>query len=53
MKPVHFPRWPEVLGQAALSEPRKQSYAITLRWYLAFCRRDRAEVWAGRLRVES
>jgi hypothetical protein len=39
-----FPDWPEVLAHAALSPAHRESYAITLRWYLSFCRRGRVPV---------
>ena len=44
MKEIQFRQWPEVLAQADLSERQKASWAITLRWYLNFCRRGRAAV---------
>jgi len=44
MKEIHFPDWPQRLAQAALPEGQKQSFAITLRWYLSFCRRGRGGV---------
>jgi integron integrase len=39
-----FPDWPEVLAHAALSPTHREGYAITLRWYLSFCRRGRVPV---------
>jgi hypothetical protein len=44
MKEIDFPGWPERLAQAALPDRQKQSFAITLRWYLSFCRRSRVAV---------
>jgi hypothetical protein len=44
MRRIEFPSWPEVLGQAELSERVKHSFEITIRWYLSFCRQARAEV---------
>jgi Phage integrase, N-terminal SAM-like domain len=44
MRRIEFPSWPEVLGQAELPQRSKHSFEITLRWYLSFCRRARAEV---------
>jgi len=44
MKTFDFSLWPERLAQAALPERSKNSFAITIRWYLSFCRRGRASV---------
>ena len=44
MKTFDFSLWPERLAQAALPERSKTSFAITIRWYLSFCRRGRADV---------
>jgi len=44
MKEIQFRQWPEVLAQADLPERQKASWAITLRWFLNFCRRGRAGV---------
>lgn len=44
MKEIQFRQWPEVLAQANLPGRQKASWAITLRWYLNFCRRGRAGV---------
>ena len=44
MQAIHFPEWPSVLAQADLPNPAKHSFAITIRWYLSFCQRGRAEV---------
>jgi integrase len=41
---IHFPNWPEVLTASRLPGRVKHSYQITIRWYLGFCRRGRAEV---------
>ena len=39
-----FPDWTKALAQAPLSPAHRESYAITLRWYLSFCRRGRVPV---------
>ena len=44
MKEIQFRQWPEALAQTSLPERQKASWAITLRWYLNFCRRGRAAV---------
>jgi hypothetical protein len=44
MKVIDFPNWPEVLAQSELPPRVKHAFEITLRWYLSFCRRGRAEV---------
>jgi integrase len=44
MKKLHFPDWEEVLEQGELPRRLKISFRITIRWYLSFCRRARAEV---------
>ena len=44
MRRIEFPDWADVLGQAELSARAKHSFEITIRWYLSFCRRARAEV---------
>jgi integron integrase len=44
MKEVCFPNWAEALAQADVAARQKRSWAITLRWYLSFCRRGRAGV---------
>jgi len=44
MKVFDFSHWPERLAQAPLSDRNKHSFAITIRWYLSFCRRGRGEV---------
>ena len=44
MRRIEFPDWAEVLSHAALSQRAKHSFEITIRWYLSFCRRARAEV---------
>ena len=57
MKAFDFSHWPERLAQAPMPERNKDSFAITIRWFLSFCRRGRSEVshqsardfiaWAG------
>jgi integron integrase len=44
MQNVDFPEWPQRLAQAPLSDRQRSSHAITLRWYLSFCRRSRSGV---------
>ena len=44
MRMIHFPNWPEVLSASLLPGREKHSFEITIRWYLGFCRRGRAEV---------
>jgi len=44
MHRINFPEWREVLGQSEVPERVRRSYDITIRWYLSFCRRPRAEV---------
>jgi integron integrase len=44
MKEIDFPGWPQRLAHAALPDRQKQSFAVTLRWYLSFCRRSRGGV---------
>ena len=46
MREIHFAQWESVLGQFDLPERRKQSWIITIRWYLSFCRRGRSPVTA-------
>ncbi len=43
MKRLHFPRWREVLSaDSSVSVDRRASIEITIRWYLGWCRRNRA-----------
>jgi hypothetical protein len=49
MKEMRFEGWAQVLAQSQLPEKQKQSWEITLRWYLSFCRL----VWLSRLRRAS
>ncbi len=44
MEEVHFPDWQQWLERAELPERQRQSWAITVRWYLSFCRRGRGGV---------
>lgn len=44
MKPIQFPQWKEVLATAGLPQRQRRSFEITIRWYLSFCRRGRADV---------
>ena len=41
---LDFRDWPEVLATAVLPDRIRESYAITLRWYLSWCRRGRVAV---------
>jgi integron integrase len=44
MKAIQFADWAEVLARSTRPDKQKHSWEITLRWYLSFCRRGRAEV---------
>ncbi len=44
MNEIRFEGWAEVLARMELPQRQKQSWGITLRWYLSFCRRSRAGV---------
>src|SRR4029079_4205107 len=44
VRTIHFPNWPQVLSASPLPGRAKHSYEITIRWYLSFCRRGRAQV---------
>jgi hypothetical protein len=44
MREIEFGQWAEVLAHTDLPERQKASWAITLKWYLGFCRRARAGV---------
>ena len=39
MKTIHFPRWAEVLSASDLSPELRESYKVTIRWYLSWCHR--------------
>ena len=39
MKIIQFPRWAEVLGASDLPQKDRESYRVTLRWYLGWCHR--------------
>jgi integron integrase len=39
-KIIHFPRWLEVLDATNLSSELRESFKVTLRWYLAWCSRQ-------------
>jgi hypothetical protein len=41
MRELRFEGWQEALHGAELSARHKRSWAITVRWYLSFCRRGR------------
>jgi hypothetical protein len=46
MHKIDFPEWRAVLAQAELPGRLKRSFEITIRWYLSFCKRGRADVTA-------
>lgn len=40
MKTIKFPRWAEVLRASDLPKRDRESYQVTLRWYLSWCARN-------------
>jgi hypothetical protein len=42
--PVDFPQWAEHLAASDLPEPLRLDHAVTLRWYLGYCRRHRLSI---------
>jgi hypothetical protein len=44
MKALNFPDWREALANFQLPEQRRNSFAITIGWFLSFCRRGRGAV---------
>jgi integron integrase len=40
MKIIQFPRWAEVLGASDLPQFERESFKVTLRWYLGWCHRN-------------
>ncbi|MGP8054817.1 MAG: integron integrase [Limisphaerales bacterium] len=44
MQEIQFKEWAEALARMDLPQRQKESWTITLRWYLSFCRRSRAGV---------
>ncbi|MFO1477135.1 MAG: integron integrase [Verrucomicrobiota bacterium] len=44
MGEIRFGNWADVLEREDLSARQKASWAITIRWYLSFCKRSRVEV---------
>ena len=40
MKTIQFPRWAEVLQTSDLPEHERESFKVTLRWYLGWCHRN-------------
>ena len=44
MKVIQFPQWAEVLDGQELPKRLKQTFEITIRWFLNFCVRGRAQV---------
>ena len=39
-KIIRFPRWSEILDDSNFSEAERESYKVTLRWYLGWCSRN-------------
>jgi integron integrase len=54
MKYVTFPRWAEILQSADLLDELRESYKVTLRWYLSWCRerQQRCSVTSARAFVD-
>jgi hypothetical protein len=44
MRQIDFGQWAQVLAAADLPQRQNESWAITIKWYLGFCRRSRAGV---------
>jgi hypothetical protein len=44
MQEINFPDWKEVLAGQEMPRRLKQSFEITIRWYLSYCRRGRGAV---------
>ena len=44
MREIKFPNWVEALRRTEIGESQRQSWSITLKWYLGFCRRNRTSV---------
>jgi len=40
MKTIHFPRWVEVLEASDLPAHERESFKVTLRWYLSWCHQN-------------
>ncbi len=40
MRTISFPNWENQLAASAASKDEKQSFAITIRWYLSHCQRQ-------------
>lgn len=41
---VNFRDWEQVLSRSAMASGRKESWAITIRWYLSWAKRARVPV---------
>lgn len=39
-KIIHFPRWAELLKNSDLSKSDRESFQVTIRWYLSWCHRN-------------
>ena len=37
---LDFPQWRDVLFHSELPKIRQESFTVTLRWYLSFCKRS-------------
>ena len=44
MKGIDFPDWRQVLAEVKLREKQRNSFQITIGWFLSFCRRGRGEI---------
>ncbi|MDA1276243.1 MAG: hypothetical protein O2960_19685 [Verrucomicrobia bacterium] len=44
MKELHFSDWHQCLIRYRLPQRQRKSFEITIRWFLGFCRRSRAQV---------
>jgi hypothetical protein len=52
MRAVHFTNWLEVLeADANLEAPERDSYLITIRWFLGYCKRRGSAATAGEARA--
>ena len=47
MEAVEFPDWGVWLERSGLPERQRRSFAITVRWYLGFCRLFRNGLFRG------
>ena len=37
---VKFPRWAEVLAESGMASKQRESFKVTIRWYLGWCARN-------------